>query len=164
MMRTSATGRAEAVRSRPVRRAAEQGFTLVELLIVMTIIGLMSAAVVLAIPDGRGSLVADAERFAARAHAAQEQAILDGRPIAIRLTGAGYGFDRRERGEWKPIVQAPFGDSAWSEGTQASIADGRERVVFDTTGAAEPLNLVLLRDNERVRIEIAGNGKARVAP
>jgi general secretion pathway protein H len=55
-MPISATGRA--------RR--QSGFTLVELLIVLTIVGLMSAAVVIAMPDQRGSLVSEAERFAAR--------------------------------------------------------------------------------------------------
>ena len=151
-MRISATGRAK-----------PEGFTLIELLIVLTIIGVMSAAVVLAMPDSRGSLVAEAERFAARAHAAQEQAIMDGQPIAIRLTSAGYGFDRRERGKWQPIAQEPFDDRAWGEGTQAGIGQAAERVVFDSTGAAEPMKLMLLRDDEQVQIDIGPDGKARVA-
>jgi general secretion pathway protein H len=144
-------------------RNNREGFTLIELLIVMTIIGLMSAAVVLAMPDPRGSLVTEAERFAARAHAAQEQAIMDGRPIAIRLTSAGYGFDRRQGGEWKPIGQEPFGDSAWSEGTQASVGSAAERLVFDSTGSAEPLSLRLQRGDEQVLVQIGADGKAHVA-
>lgn len=151
-MPISATGRAE-----------PEGFTLIELLIVLTIIGLMSAAVVLAMPDSRGSLVAEAERFAARAHAAQEQAIMDGRPIAIRVTSAGYGFDRREAREWKPVGQEPFADRAWGEGVQAGVGQDAERVVFDSTGASEPMKLTLFRDDEQVRIEIGADGKARVA-
>ena len=47
-------------------RVAEGGFTLIELLVALTILGLMSAVVVLAIPDPRGRLVDEAERFAAR--------------------------------------------------------------------------------------------------
>src|SRR3546814_7675349 len=65
-MRISATGRTE-------------GFTLVELLIVLTIVRLMSAAVVLAMPDPRGNLRAEAEPFAARAAAARNLAIADAR-------------------------------------------------------------------------------------
>ncbi len=140
------------------------GFTLVELLIVMTILGLVSAVVVLALPDARGSLVEEAERFAARAHAAQERAITDARPIAIRVTSAGYGFDRRERGEWKPMGQEPFADRAWSEGTRAGIGpETAQRVVFDTTGAADPMRLLLAREEEQVLVEIGADGKARVA-
>ena len=143
--------------------AESRGFTLIELLIVLTIIGLMSAAVVVAMPDSRGSLVAEAERFAARAHAAQEQAIMDGRAVAIRITSSGYGFDRRERGEWRPVAQEPFRDSAWSEGTHAGVGHAAERVVFDSTGAAEPMTLTLVRGDERVLVGIGANGKARVA-
>jgi general secretion pathway protein H len=149
--------------SAPGRTRAEQGFTLVELLIVLTIIGLMSAAVVLAIPDPRGSLVSEAERFAARAHAAQERAITDARPVAIRVTAAGYGFDRRENGEWKPLNEEPLTDRAWGEGTSAGVpAESAQRVIFDTTGTAEPVKLLLLRDEDQVLVEIGADGKARV--
>jgi general secretion pathway protein H len=151
-MRISATGRAE----------AERGFTLVELLIVLTIIGLMSAAVVLAIPDHRGSLIDEAERFAARAQAAQERAIMDARPIAIRVTSAGYGFDRREKNEWKPLDRKPFTDHAWGEGTRAGVAESAQRIIFDTTGMSEPVRLLLLRDEEQVLVEIGVEGRVRV--
>ncbi len=151
-MRTSATGRADRT----------QGFTLVELLIVLTIIGLMSAAVVLAMPDGRGSLVDEAERFAARAQAAQERAIVDARPMAIRVTAAGYGFDQREKAEWKPIDREPFTDRAWSDGTRAGVGEAAQRIVFDTTGASEPTRLLLVRDEQQVFVEIEQDGSVRV--
>jgi general secretion pathway protein H len=155
-------------RSRPpngftsLRRSAEHGFTLIELLIVLTIIGLMSAAVVLAMPEGRGSLIGEAERFAARAHAAQEQAVLDARAISIRVTSAGYGFDRREKDEWKPIDRKPFTDQAWSEGTRAGVGAGAQRIVFDSTGTSEPMRLLLVREDEQVVVEIRPGGKIHV--
>jgi general secretion pathway protein H len=144
------------------RSTGRKGFTLVELLIVLTIIGLMSAAVVLAMPDGRGSLINEAERFAARAQAAQEQAVLGARPMAVRVTGAGYGFDRRERDEWKPLDRSPFTDHAWSEGTRAGVGAAAQRIVFDSTGAAEPLRLLLTRGDEQVLVEIGAGGKIHV--
>ena len=154
-MPTSATGRAE---------ARESGFTLVELLIVLTIVGLMSAAVVIAMPDQRGSLVSEAERFAARANAAQERAVMDARPMAVRVTDAGYGFDRRERGEWQALNAKPFADYSWSEGTRAAVGQqGIARIVFDTTGTAEPLRLLLVREEEQVLVEIGHDGRIDVA-
>ena len=54
----------------PNRR--RNGFTLVELMVVLFIIGLAATAVVLAVPEQGGSLQAEAERFAARAKAARD--------------------------------------------------------------------------------------------
>ena len=160
-MRTSATGRAERGFT-PSWRSAEHGFTLIELLVVLTIIGLMSAAVVLAIPDPGGGLAAEAERFAARAKAAQERAIMDNRSFALRVTAEGYGFERRQGREWQALEQKPFANTRWEDGTNASLADGMERVVFDSTGYAEPLRLTLSRRGQEVAVEIADGGQIHV--
>jgi general secretion pathway protein H len=136
---------------------------LVELLIVLTVIGLMSTAVVLAMPDPRGSLRAEAERFAARAEAMQERAVIDARATAIRVTGAGYGFDIRERAEWRPLDRKPFVDYAWTEGTSAELPETMIRIVFDPTGVSEPATVRLSRGDEQASIDIGQDGRIRVA-
>jgi general secretion pathway protein H len=146
----------------PSRRSAEHGFTLVELLIVLAIIGLMSALVVLAIPDPRGTLASEAERFAARARAAQERAVMDNRPILVRVDRSGYGFEWREEGEWRPIARRPFEDRKWTEGTAAELDGDSTRIAFDSTGFAEPADLVLARGDERIAVEVADGGKIHV--
>jgi general secretion pathway protein H len=128
---------------------------------VLAIIGLMSAAVVLAMPDPRGSLTAEAERFAARARAAQERAVMDNRPIAVRVDSSGYGFEWREEGEWQRLDRRPFTDQAWTEGTGVEMDGGAARIAFDSTGFAEPLHLALSRGGERIEVEIDG-GDVRV--
>ena len=72
-MPTSATGNNESGFTF-LRRSAESGFTLIELMVVMTIIGLTSAVVIFAIPDPRGRVIDEAERFAARTLAARDDA------------------------------------------------------------------------------------------
>jgi general secretion pathway protein H len=151
-MPTSAAGKADI--------PCGNGFTLIELMVVLVIVGLMSAAVVLALPEPGGGLAGEAERFAARARAAQERAIMDNRPVALRLTPAGYAFEWAVRGEWQPLDAAPFQPQRWREGTRAAAAD--DRIVFDSTGFADPLEVTLSRDDDRLAVELADGGDIRV--
>ena len=77
-----------------VRRSAQQGFTLVELMVVIVIIGLAASVVVLAMPDPGGGVAAEAERFAARAKAARDMAIVEARPAMLGVDAAGYQVSR----------------------------------------------------------------------
>jgi general secretion pathway protein H len=129
-------------------------------MVVLVIIALMSTAVVLAIPDPRGGLASEAETFGARLRAAQERAIMDNRPVAMRLTPAGYAFEWSVKGDWRPIGQRPFGEAAWVEGTGVTAA--ADRVVFDSTGFAEPLDIVLSRDGEQVGVSVSEGGEVLV--
>ncbi len=140
----------------------DDGFTLVELLVVLVIIGLVSAAVVMGMPDPRGELRAEALRLAARAEAARERAMMDNRPVALVLTEGGYGFEWRTGGEWKALGERPFIEQSWSEGTRASLDGGESRIVFDSTGFAEPARLRLVRGGEEAQVEVTDGGRVHV--
>lgn len=118
---------------------AERGFTLVELLVVMAVIALAGAAVVLAIPDPRGELRQGAERFAARVSAARDRAVIEGRDQVVWVSPSGYRIER------------PF---PWPEGSHATA---KARVRFDTVGQTEPVDITLIRDDERVTISIGAD-------
>ena len=146
---------------RPDRRSRRAGFTLVELLMTVAIIGLAAGAVVLSVPDPRPSVAEDAERFAARLSRAREEAVLTNRPVAVETTAAGYGFSAFDGSEWAPLTDGPFGREAWSDGLTVSPADPI-RVVFDPTGVAEPARLTLSRDGRAARVGIDGAGEVTI--
>ena len=155
-MPTSATGRAD-------RTGSEEGFTLVELLIVLVLLGLMSAAVVLAFSETGGSLRDEAERFAARTRAAQERAILGARATSLRVTDVGYGFDQRVRGDWVPVQDRELADRRWAEGVSARPStSGAARIIFDPTGLADPASVTLERGDDRLTVTIAPDGAVDV--
>jgi len=147
-----------------VRRQRERGFTLIELLVVMTIIGLLSAAVMLALPDTGGSLRDEAERFAARAHAARDFAITGSRSVGIDVGPAAYAFQRRRGAEWQALAERPFRQEAWKKGTAVAFnGRGAGRIVFDSTGLAEPARLTLVRGKRQVTVDVAADGRIDVA-
>jgi len=125
-------------------------------MVVLVIIGLMSAVVMFALPDPRGTLRQEAVRLAARAHAARDMAIVSSRPVRLRLDATGYAFDQRRSGAWAPIAGKPYASQPWSAGVAVSAP---ALVAFDPAGGASPATLVtIVRDNARINVRFAADG------
>lgn len=155
MTRTSATGRART-------RAARSGFTLVELLMTVAIIGLAAGAVVLSMPDPRPAVGQEAERLAARLAAARDEAVLSNRPVAVEATTTGYAFSSFDGAVWSPLREGPFKDEAWQAGTVLTASAEPARVVFDPTGTADPVSLTLVRDGGVRTVVVDGAGQVSI--
>lgn len=157
-------------------RRGERGFTLVEMLAVIFVIGLASALVVLTMPPPEGPVEKAAERFAMLSQRAADEAIVTGDVVGLRIDERGYEFARYRGGAW--IALPGFEGDDWPLGatvalesealSQARRMAEREPddeplpplVTFDPTGGATPFTL-RLEDHQR-RFVITGDAGARL--
>lgn len=149
----------------PDIRDSERGFTLVELMVVIFIIGLASAAVVMTARSPDRGARDEAEQLAARIAALRDHAILQSRTMAVWVRPSGYGFETRNAGAWTPLAQAPFSTSNWRRGTAVQIGGARQtRIVFDSTGLpSNAASIGIKRGDALVTVDLAATGDVRVA-
>ncbi len=87
----------------PARRA---GFTLLELLVVLVIVGIMLGAVALnAVPSDRQIIQNEAQRIALLLQLARDEAIVRNRPIAFEADPQRYRFLIRQNDNWELLTQ-----------------------------------------------------------
>jgi general secretion pathway protein H len=87
------------------RRARGAGFTLLELLIVLFIVGLLAGLVVLSSSSGglERRLQDEASRLASLLELASENSVLTGRELAASFQEGGYAFFFFQGNDWQPL-------------------------------------------------------------
>ncbi|OYW47444.1 MAG: type II secretion system protein GspH [Novosphingobium sp. 12-63-9] len=141
------------------------GFSLVEIMVVLLVMGLLATVAVLSMPGDEARLRNEAERLAARTMAARDEAITGAAPVALVLGNAGYYFERRVDGAWQPVPGRGFDLTAWNDGTSAAVAgrSARSRIVFDSLGLASSDAAVrLARGKGGLTVRIARDGRVRI--
>ncbi len=148
------------IRSAHPRHRAN-GFSLVEMMVVLMIMGLLASVAVLSMPGDERKLRGEAERFAARTSAARDEAIIGARPVSLVVSEKGYYFEQRNQGQWQQLPGRGFGLTAWDDAT--TVAAGRQRIVFDTLGLASSDAAVRLERGARAQVvRLRRDGKVAI--
>ncbi|MDT0507576.1 GspH/FimT family pseudopilin [Novosphingobium sp. MMS21-SN21R] len=137
----------------------QNGFSLVEMMVVLMVMGLLASVAVLTMPGDERKLRTEAERFAARTLAARDEAIVGSRPVSLVVSDGGYYFERRSDGRWQALPGRGFDLTPWDDETTVTAA-GRQRLVFDSLGLASGEAAVgLARGEQRLVVHIHRDGK-----
>lgn len=146
------------------RSALQGGFTLIEMMMVLLIIGLMSSAVLLTVPDKEPTAKAFTENMVRELNLAAQTSLLSGQPAALGLTRDGYGIYafRGERWAAPPLVR-------WPENTSVRFAKNNlllelpvslvPLLVFEPTGQSDVFNLTLTQSGKVYALHSAGDGR-----
>ncbi|MDJ0630530.1 MAG: prepilin-type N-terminal cleavage/methylation domain-containing protein [Rhodobacter sp.] len=134
------------------------GFTLIELMIVITVLSVLTVTVSLGVNRPRSSNAQDWSRFETVHAAMREQAVLRREVLGLSIDPDGYQRLRRVGGQWQEMSAAVH----WRDSvTVQQPFDPRTRVVFLPVGQSTKLRLVF-KAGTAVRIcESDGWGPAR---
>lgn len=149
----------------------QRGFTLLELLVVLVIVGITLGAVALNVNPGQRQLLAnEAQRVALLMQLARDEAIVRNQAIAFESDNSSYRFLIRQGGEWRPLL----GDELLRERTYRLAplslqldpvsANNRLplRVVFGREPVDKAFTLTLSHDTARVAVRADGIGHFEV--
>lgn len=142
-------------------RGLAGGFTLIEMLVAISIASVMVVLVGFSLSSADRSLETDAERLALLLSLAREEAQIRGAPIRFEGDDAGYGFSVFREGRWEPIDDdRDLRDRDWSAETVLELVrdDGREVIEFGRDIVDSPFALTLRRQDDALEIYANGLG------
>lgn len=143
---------------------AQAGFTLVELLVVLVLLGVLGSAVALTLPTTASPLQRQSEALALQLARARDEAIIATRPVRLLLDGEGYRFERRDFEHWQQIDVATLHGQSWPAGVQPALPGDAPLVLqWDAMGNPDsPLVLALAAEGMQTRVQVLGDGSVRI--
>lgn len=153
--------------TRSLTRFHNSGFTLLELLVVLVIMGIMLGAVSLnAVQSVHQKLQADAQRISLLLQLAREEAIVRNRQTAFEVFEQGYQFLVLNENKWEKITdldtlrgrQFSFPETRVSILSQDTVSADKLRIVFGREPVSRPFKLILRVGSDQVVVNADGVG------
>ena len=148
------------------KRRTAAGFTLIELAVVMLLLVIVLAMVgINYAPDDQSAVRTEADRLALLMQSAQQEAMLRGAVLALKVRADGYEFQRRDqKNQFQTLKQdeilhpralpPAMSMSVNIDGTDAAGA----RVVLSPSGDLTPFTVVFAQGDARWRVEGGASG------
>ncbi|MEP1229385.1 MAG: GspH/FimT family pseudopilin [Litorimonas sp.] len=145
----------------------DAGFTLIEMMMVLLIIGVMSTAVLLTIPDRKPAAQEFSEKLVRDLNLAAQNSLLSGQPAGFGLTRDGY------------VIYA-YADEAWAQSDAKNWPDNvsirfekdnrrlelpREAlplIIFEPTGQSGIFRLTLRDGEQSFDLHSVGDGRIKI--
>jgi len=133
------------------------GFTLLELLVVVLIIGVLTSLIAISIAPSQPSPQRESRRFHQVLEAAREQAVLFNQELGVELRGNRYRVVQWQALQWRPLEAGEFSEhtlpgdlsqTLWLDGLayQEESADSdlpQPQILFFSTGEVTPFGWAL---------------------
>lgn len=157
-------------------RHLSRGFTLLEVLVVMVIIGVVISFAVLSLKGNDNSLDEEARRLQALIALAGQEAVLQSRELAMEFTSEGYDFLAFDGEQWQPIsdddvfrarhLPEDLVIEYQAEGDQLTVGKKDDeavppRIYFLSSGEATPFRLTLHHRGESDDLILSGDTRGK---
>ena len=146
------------------RSAGEAGFTLLEMMMVLLIIGLMSTGVLLAIPDKKPEAQNYVENLVRRLNQAAQNSMISGQPAGLGLTRDGYTLYSYDNEIWAAVHSQD-----WPENINLRYEKDNRRlelpkealpvILFEPTGQSDIFALSLSQADKQFSLYSQGDSR-----
>lgn len=122
-------------------RLAPSGFTLLELLLVLVVVGILAGTVIAALPNvgQQRRIQTEAERLALAFELARGEALRRNELWGLAVSESGYAFHRRDAdGEWLQVGRRPLAPWSTEQGISLVLLSSPAAVALPAASGQQP--------------------------